>query len=60
VSSHRTRTRSISFPAPEESWLLVRIAALDAKTAINQWIEKYQITDVDQQKRLAARRVNDD
>jgi hypothetical protein len=34
--------------------------APDAKTAINQWIEKYQITDVDQQKRLAARRVNDE
>lgn len=33
------------------------IAALDAKTAINEWIEKYQITDEEQQKRLAAGRV---
>jgi hypothetical protein len=37
--------------------VLGRISALDAKTAIKEWIEKYQITDEEQQMRLAARRV---
>ena len=37
--------------------ILGRVEATDAESAIKEWIEKFEITDPEQQKRLVARPV---
>ena len=53
----RTRTCAISRIKGTPAAVLGRIKARDAESAVKEWIEKFDITDPEQQQRLVARPV---
>jgi len=54
ITTHTWAISRTKTPAVEIGW----VDAPDAETAIKEAIQRYGITDREQQKRLAARRVN--
>jgi hypothetical protein len=55
--SPEMRTWEISRIKSTPAAILGRIKAADAETAVKEWIEKFDITDPQQQERLVARPV---